>query len=197
MATETLTQKRWTYQDYALLDDGKRYEILDGDLLEMSAPTTYHQDCLRDLGFLMWQFVKEKKSGKIFLAPTDVIFDEDHTTQPDILFVSTERAALIRKEGIFGAPDVVVEILSPSPVYHDRHKKRQVYERFGVVEYWLVDAANRTIEVMELTELQGGGSRGYTLFSFGGAGETVRSKRLAGFEVKVSDVIAAPDLLPS
>ncbi len=143
-------EKLWTYRDYLELNDGKRYEIMEGELLMAPAPMPYHQEVSRNLGFLMWDFVKKRRLGVIFYAPIDVVFDEHNVLQPDIVFVSKERRDIIGEKAIHGAPDLVVEVISPSTLGRDTVRKRNIYECFGVREFWIVYPDMRCIEVLSL-----------------------------------------------
>jgi len=140
-----------TYDQYRLMpEDGKRYELVNGELLMTPSPTTRHQRIVRDLSFALSAHVKQKGLGEIFIAPLDVVF-EDHTVlEPDILFVRRDRASIVGEEAIHGAPDLVVEILSPSSFYHDLRVKMLLYGKFGVEEYWVVDPDKEIIEQFRL-----------------------------------------------
>ena len=112
------------------------------------SPDLLHQDILGNMFYELRQFVLQRKLGKVFVAPTDVYFNEHDTFQPDILFVSTERKHILKDKRVEGAPDLVVEILSPSTGYYDLAKKKDVYEQYGVKEYWIVDMTLQSIEVL-------------------------------------------------
>ena len=114
------------------------------------APSTRHQRILRALQSMIWPMVRDNGLGQVFFAPYDVILSIEDVVQPDLLFVTKEREGIISERGCEGAPDLVVEVLSPSTEQRDRELKRKVYAKYGVVEYWLVDPDSRTIEVMEL-----------------------------------------------
>lgn len=143
---------RFNYQDYCLLPEDKRYELIDGELYMAPAPGSRHQSVLRNLEFLMWTFVKANHLGQVFFAPFDVILSNEDVVQPDLLFVSQERRDIISERGCEGPPDLVVEVLSPSSAQRDRVLKRKLYAQYGVREYWLVDIENETIEVLHLGE---------------------------------------------
>jgi Uma2 family endonuclease len=183
MASTAPAPERWTYEQYLELDDDRRYEILDGELLMTPAPATRHQIILSELGFRINQFVRDRDLGQVLFAPTDVVLTETQVVQPDILFVSGERSAIIGERAIHGAPDLVVEILSPSSIHRDRHRKHALYERSGVREYWLVDPANRAIEVFFP------GEAGYELVSFAAEKGEVASRVLDGFAVEVAEIL--------
>ena len=140
-----------TYQDYAALpDDGRRYEVHDGELFLMAAPTPLHQIVLLNLATFLDAYVKARNLGRIMVAPLDVILSDrpDHTTilQPDILFLDRERLRAISQRAIEGPPTLAVEILSPSTGVTDRTRKRELYARYGVPYFWLVDLDARDIE---------------------------------------------------
>ncbi|RMF29647.1 MAG: Uma2 family endonuclease [Chloroflexi bacterium] len=178
-------QGQWTYEDWLRLpDDGWQYEVIRGVLYMVPAPTPKHQRVSRDLGFAMWQFVRERGLGEVFAAPTDVYLPGQETpVQPDLLFVATGESATIGERGIEGVLDLVVEILSPRTWWRDRRVKMPLYEETGVRELWLVDPDLRTIEVYVLRE------GAYALLGQWGPGEQVRSEVLAGFVLGVDDVM--------
>jgi Uma2 family endonuclease len=151
-ATVEKQAKRWTYEEYYKLDDDQRYEIIDGHLLTAPAPDTWHQDWLGDLYSMVRLFVKKNKLGRLFLAPVDVVLDSENTVQPDLVFVAANNFGIIQRRAIFGTPDLLVELISPSTVRRDRYEKMKLYARFGVKEYWIGDAANRSLEILTLKE---------------------------------------------
>ena len=143
--------KRWTYEEYYRLDDDQRYEIIDGSLLPMTpGPDTWHQSWVGEIYMIFQSHLKTRKLGKVFLSPVDVVLDEENTIQPDLVFVSNANLNIIQKRAIFGAPDLLVELVSPSSVRRDRQVKRDLYARFGVQEYWIGDPAKRTLEILNL-----------------------------------------------
>ena len=140
-----------TYQDYvALPDDGKRYEIHDGELSVTAAPTRLHQIVSANLVDILRAHVKARRLGLVLYAPLDVILSDrpGETTilQPDIIFLDRERLGLISHRAIEGPPTLAIEILSPSTAVIDRVRKRELYARYGVPNYWLVDLEARDIE---------------------------------------------------
>ena len=176
---------RWRYRDYLALDDGKRYEILEGALRDMTpAPSVPHQSCSRNLEFLLLEYVRRHQWGFVYDAPIDVILSEENVLQPDIVLIADERRDIIRDRGIFGAPDVVVEIVSPASVRYDYVTKQAIYQRFGVGEYWLVDPANRSVTVLGLEEGQ------YQPIAFASGSGTVESRRLADFTVELGAIFS-------
>ena len=137
-------------QPRLLPDDRQRHELVDGELLMTPSPNARHQRILRKLAFRLSAHVEEHGLGEVFIAPFDVIFEDHSVVEPDILFVTAKRASIVGEEAIHGAPDLVVEILSPSTFYNDLRIKMNVYGRFGVQEYWIVDPEKETIEQYRL-----------------------------------------------
>jgi Uma2 family endonuclease len=140
-----------TYEDYVLLpNDGKRYEILEGELSVTPAPSTKHQTASVNLLVLLSQYIKQRDLGKLFHAPIDLILESTSVLQPDLLFVSKARQQIITERAIEGAPDLVVEILSPTTSRTDRVTKAQIYSRHSVPAYWIVDTEREAIEIYRL-----------------------------------------------
>jgi len=142
--------KRWTYEEYYRLDDDQRHEIIDGNLLMAPSPDMWHQDWLNEINLLVTPFVKQRKLGRTFIAPFDVVLDSENTVQPDLIFVSSVNLDIIQPRAIFGTPDLLIELISPSSVRRDRYEKKDLYARFGVKEYWIGDPANKSLEVLTL-----------------------------------------------
>jgi Uma2 family endonuclease len=135
-----------TYDDYARLpEDGRRYELLDGEVYRAPAPLLVHQHISRNLEFILHRHVRERGLGEVYYAPVDVILARTTVVQPDLVFVAKARAAILSERGIEGAPDLVVEILSPATAERDQGTKQQLYARHGVQHYWLVDPAAKTL----------------------------------------------------
>lgn len=147
MASSTSTFK-FTYEDYRNAPEDKRYELLDGDLAVTPAPGEAHQRASRNLTILLGQWAKLAGTGHVYAVPFDVMLTETDVVQPDLLFVSNEREHIITEENVQGAPDLVVEVLSPSTAERDRTFKRSLYAKHGVKEFWLVDTAAKTVTVL-------------------------------------------------
>ncbi len=140
-----------TYDDYAALpDDGRRYELYEGELLLNPAPSPRHQGVIGNLHTLMVVHVRRHGLGQVFLSPIDVILSHITVLQPDLVYVDTSRLAIITERAIEGAPTLVVEVLSPSTDVRDRGVKQGLYARYGVPYYWIVDSAARTVEARRL-----------------------------------------------
>ncbi len=179
-------EKLWTYEDYLKLEDDKRYEIIEGELLMAPAPTPYHQAVSRNIEFAMWNYVKKKKLGVVYHAPIDVVLDKHNVFQPDIVFISKERKEIVKEKAIKGVPDLVVEIISPSSLGRDTVLKRNVYERKGVKEFWLVYPDMKCIEVLVLNK-----EGKYELYDEGCFKEgksSVSSKVIEGFKIELKEV---------
>ncbi|MBC7347003.1 MAG: Uma2 family endonuclease [Clostridia bacterium] len=145
-------KKTYTYKDYAALPEGAPYQLIEGELVLTPAPGTYHQVVSMKLELKMAGYVLERNLGLVLDAPVDVYLGETETYQPDLIFISRERLAIVEPARINGAPDLVVEILSPATAYYDLRKKFRVYERCGVREYWVVDPEEKAVEVYALKE---------------------------------------------
>ena len=144
--------KRWTYEEYYKLDDDQRYEIMDGKLLMAPAPDTWHQAWIGGLHLILDRHVRSRQLGKVLLSPVDVVLDPENTVQPDIVFVVAGNVKIIQRRAIFGVPELLVELVSPSSVRRDRYDKKALYSRFGVKEYWIGDPANKALEILTLKE---------------------------------------------
>ncbi|MQA89404.1 MAG: Uma2 family endonuclease [Gemmatimonas sp.] len=144
-------EKRWTYSEFARLpDDGKRYEVIAGELYVSPSPLTRHQLVSQRLNRQLDEFVEQHDLGWVLGAPVDVLFAEGNYMVPDLIFVRRERVGIISDRGIEAAPDLIIEIASPSSARIDRGPKLQQYMRFGVPLYWVVDPDAGHVEVHEL-----------------------------------------------
>ncbi|HWI53764.1 MAG TPA: Uma2 family endonuclease [Symbiobacteriaceae bacterium] len=141
----TVPRVKITYEDYLQLPEEQRYEVLEGDLRMVPAPGSLHQLVVENLYFIARNCLGQR--GRVCMAPRDVILDEDSVVQPDLFVILRERLGIIAPEGVRGAPDLVVEVLSPSIANRDRGVKRRLYARYGVPEYWIIDPQERLVEV--------------------------------------------------
>ena len=179
------SKKRYTYADYLTWDDDKRYELIDGVAYLMSpAPSPEHQDILRELSLIIGVFLKGK-SCKLYFAPLDVRLNanrrNDTVVQPDLIVVCDKTK--IDGHGYAGAPDLVIEVLSPSTKRHDRITKLDLYQKAGVREYWVVDPETTSVQVFILKD-------GQYFISGYGEDDTVPVHVLPGCEIKLRDVFA-------
>ena len=177
-----VTTPRLTYQDYANLEDDERYELLDGELILVASPNRDHQMISLRLASRMLSFVDENDLGWVFDAPFDVLFTDTDVVQPDVMFVSREREHISTPANIQGAPDLIVEILSPSSARRDWREKRELYSRHGVREYWIIDPANRLVSVMQLR------AGALEIEQTCAEGDTATSTVLEGFSVGLDEI---------
>ena len=138
---------RFTYRDYLRQSDDKRYELIEGELVLAPTPSPLHQGLVTRILRLLHTHVSARNLGAVLAAPLDVVLSDENVLQPDVLFVATDRLDIITQTHVAGAPDLVVEILSKSSVNRDRIAKRDIYRRYGVKEYWIVDPVGKSIEV--------------------------------------------------
>jgi Uma2 family endonuclease len=138
-----------TYDDFLLFpEDGKRHELIDGEHYVTPSPNLRHQAISGRLYLLIGSWLRDNPLGRIYFAPLDVLFSRFDVVEPDLLYVSNERAAeLLSGQYVTGAPDLVVEIASPGTRNRDETIKRRLYERFNVTEYWIVDPEIGAIRV--------------------------------------------------
>ena len=138
--TPTAPGVKLTYDDYLLFpDDGKRHELIDGEHYVTPAPLFSHQRILGNLHYWIRHHLETHPVGQVFMAPLDVILSNVDVVEPDLLYISKEREHELLKKWVHGAPNLVVEIASPSTRKRDATIKRRLYERWGVSEYWIVD----------------------------------------------------------
>ena len=185
MAT-TQSVVKFTYENYLTTPEDERYELLDGDLIMVAAPNLKHQRVLLELARRLAQFIDDRGLGELFIAPCDVVLSDTNVVQPDLLFISREREHLLSDgQKVRGAPDLVIEILSPSSVETDRRTKRDLYGAHGVAEYWLVDPIAETVSIHR--------QRGDVLAATDtfGRGQTLRSLLFAGLELRLDDVFSS------
>ena len=179
-----------TYEDFVLFpDDGKRHELIDGEHFVTPSPNRRHQACLRNLARGLDAFVHERRLGQVFFAPFDVVFTRHDVVEPDLLFIGTARSNVLTEANVQGAPDLVVEVLSPSSRRQDEVLKRDLYERGGVAEYWLVDPDAETVKVFRLEESEPGTSRfGRPLLLTLRDGDALSTPLLPGLEIPLAAV---------
>ncbi len=173
---------KFTYEDYCLLPEGQSYEVVDGELLVTPAPTTRHQLAKARLVRILQDFVESRRLGFVLDAPYDVLLSPHDVLQPDVLFVSAERRSIIGEKNTEGAPDLVVEVLSPSTEARDRVAKAKRYAAFGVREMWLADPDGKTIEVFV------NATDGFRRAGFHSEEDVARSILLPGLEFPVAPV---------
>ncbi|MCG5103388.1 Uma2 family endonuclease [Oceanobacillus alkalisoli] len=182
------SDKKYSYADYLTWSEGERIELIAGQVYNMSpAPSRLHQQVLGELFTAFSVFLKDKEC-KVFFAPFDVrLLTEnkndaaiDNVVQPDLSVICDRKK--LDDRGCNGAPDLIVEVLSPSSAKMDRWNKYQLYEKAGVKEYWLVDPANESVEIYLLTDV------GYKLQGIFTKEDTVSVQSLPGLELDLSHI---------
>lgn len=146
--------KTWTYDDYARLPENGApelnthisYQLIEGELIVSPAPGFWHQDISMELAMRLRSYTQENDLGIVVAAPVDVVLSPNDTPQPDIVFITKERRSIISDANIQGAPDLVIEIVSPTSDRRDRQTKFALYARFGIAHYWIVDPRLRLLD---------------------------------------------------
>lgn len=171
-----------TVKDYEALPEGSPYRLIEGEFVISPAPAPDHQRSSRRLFSKLYERVEKLKKGEVFYVPVDVYLDEENAYQPDIVVILKGGRAKVTERGVEGPPDIVIEILSPSTAYYDLTEKKEVYERVGVREYWIVDPKRRAIEVYKNTE------NGFELYSKAKGTGKVKSSVVPEFEIALKEV---------
>jgi len=182
MSITTAEKRKYTYKDYAKLPEGAPYRLIGGELIMVPAPTPYHQKISGRVYFGVREFVCKNDLGEVFYAPIDVYFGEEDTFQPDIIFISKERLDIIKETRIEGAPDLVIETLSPSTAYYDMGRKYNIYERSGVNEYWVIHPEKKSVDIYANK------ADGFEIVQTGREKGMVRSELLNGYEMDLKEV---------
>jgi Uma2 family endonuclease len=179
------TDIKFTYEEYrALPETGPRYQLVDGELIMSPAPTPWHQRILLRLLRALAEHVERYGAGEVLCAPVDVILSDEDVYQPDIIFVSSARKAIIANDGIRGVPDLCVEVLSPSTRDLDLKTKRRAYARYELPELWIVDPDANTLLLFRLQEDPDNAVAVLT------ARDTLTTPMLPGFAMKLDKVFA-------
>ena len=163
-------------------DDGNRYEVINGALYVTPPPNYGHQNAVGELYGRLWQHIRARNLGKIVTSPVGVVLDEGSGVQPDIVFVSTERLHIISERGIEGAPDLVVEVLSPSTRHRDRGVKLRRYAAAKVPHYWMLDPRSRSLEARQL------GPDGYEPPTIHGPGSVFEPELFPGLTIPIDEL---------
>lgn len=174
-----------TYRDlWHTPEDGNRYEIIDGEVSVTPPPFTTHQRVSRNLARILDRYVTDHDLGEILYAPVGVVLEKPSGVQPDLIFISKARLAIIQDKAVFGAPDLVVEVLSSSTASRDRGLKKDLYARTGVQHYWLLDPRKQTLQAFRLEE------DGYRLETERSGAAIFRSSLFPGFTLRLAGVWA-------
>lgn len=175
------------YEDLASFpDDNLRRELIDGELIVTPAPRTQHQEIVAELTGQLLEY-KRQHGGKVLPAPTDVLFSPNTVLEPDVLFVARDSLERITERYVEAPPDLVVEVSSPSTRQLELIRKRDVYERFGVPEYWYVDIDAQRVEVYRLT----GDRYGAPALCYGD--DEIAPPSLPGFTVRAAQLLGPWD----
>lgn len=186
-APPTVAVPRLTVADYIdLPEDGPRYELIDGELFMAPSPDFLHQKASTRLTMILGTFLDERPLGELFAAPFDVYLGKYNALQPDLLYISNENLAILQ-ERVHGAPDLVVEILSPHGLRRDLVRKRAVYQEFGVKELWFVDPRERCVYVQRREDDGGYGPD----FRYG-VEDSLTTPLLPGLEFPVLHIFERP-----
>jgi Uma2 family endonuclease len=172
-----------TVQEYLAMPEGAPYyQFIDGEVIYMAAPSIFHQDIVLNIGAALKEYLRKHSVGKVIIAPVDVHFDDKNYYEPDVVFVVQERLHIVTKNRVEGAPDLVVEVLSPSTGYYDLSRKKTVYEQEGVREYWLVYPEERRVEIYTNSD------NGFQLHSQALRTGIVKSSALNGLELSIDAI---------
>ncbi len=176
-------QPRLTYSELRLMpDDGKRYELIDGEVFVTPSPSEKHQRISMRLSANLHAHAERCELGRVYTAPFDVVFGDRLAVQPDVIFVSSARLGIIGPEYIVGAPDLVAEILSPQRAAYDRATKFEQYAKYGVREYWIIDPVAETVEVYRLAGTE------YELKAKLSGDQKLETPLLPGWKIPVADI---------
>jgi Uma2 family endonuclease len=179
--------RKLTYEDYLLIpEDGQRHEILDGEHYVTPSPFLPHQRISMRLTLRLGPFIVENRLGEIFAAPADVILSRHDVIQPDLFFISKERARIATEKNVQGAPDLVIEILSKSTRGRDEGIKLDLYDRSGTLECWMIDPDHRATRIYR----RDGGSLRLAAELSAGAGDVLTTPLLPGLEISLREVFA-------
>jgi Uma2 family endonuclease len=174
-----------TVEDYRLLPEtGPRYQLIEGDLFMAPAPNRFHQDIVGNLYQMLRTYLSKHPGGCVYMAPFDVYLDDINAVQPDIVFVAKGND-ILTAQGADGAPDFVVEVLSPKTAHLDKKSKRRVYARSGVKELWIIDPDTETIHIYFLQKDAEKASKVY------GVRDSFTSSTFPGLKFKGSGIFKA------
>ncbi len=184
----TVTHRPLTYHDYySTPEHGPRYQLVEGELYMAPVPNRFHQEISRNLEFIFLKYLEKNPIGKIFDAPFDVQLTDVNVYQPDLVYLKREHYSLQTKQGITGAPDLAVEILSPKTADLDTGIKREVFTRCGLTELWIVDPDAKRVSVYHLRK------NSETPEGVYGPEDTIVTPLMPGIEVDLGEVFKDDD----
>jgi len=173
-------EKTFTYEDYLKLEDNQDYEVIGGKLILVPKPMPYHQEIVGRLITELNIYLRKNSLGKIY-SDVDVVFSSQ-VVSPDLVFISKDRLSIVTETNIQGAPDLAVEVLSPSTQKYDRKQKSQLYHANGIKEYWIIDPALQLVEVFISGENEWNRSGVYD------EGDILTSPLLPGLRIELKNV---------
>jgi Uma2 family endonuclease len=165
-------------------EDGRRYEVIAGGLYVTPPPNWGHQYASDTLFGHLWSHVHARGLGKIVTAPVGVVLDDENGLQPDLVYIAHERLGIVTERGVYGTPDLIVEVLSRSTQARDRGVKMRRYAAAGVPHYWLLDYRRRRLQTYRL------GAQGYESTGSYGPGNVFRPELCPGLEIPLDDLWA-------
>jgi Uma2 family endonuclease len=148
----TVTIEKKTVQDYQQLPEGAPYQLINGRLIFSTTPNRQHQKLLGEIFLRVSSHCDDTEKGEVYIGPMDVYLDNENVLQPDICLISENNISILKDAGADGAPDMIIELLSPSNAYYDLRAKFQLYEKYGVKEYFIVDPEDNMVIAYKLTE---------------------------------------------
>lgn len=180
-----IEQRRSTVEDYRRLPpDDWRYQLIEGEIIMAPAPNFFHQTIASNIAIAIGRYLADHPLGRVLFAPLDVYLSDNDVYQPDVLFISRERESIIREDGLHGAPDFVVEILSARTARYDLNAKRRGYARAGVRELWLVFPEAKRVDRFALQENAALAASSHAL------GETFHSPLFPDLKFRTNEIFA-------
>jgi Uma2 family endonuclease len=137
---------------FKILPEGTLCELIENTIYMSPSPNTKHQRISLFIATTLLNYVTENNLGEVFVAAYDVYLNGSNAVQPDILFIANNNLVNIQDDGFYGCPDLIIELLSPSNTKHDLVTKKELYEKFGVKEYFIINPENKTVISYFLSE---------------------------------------------
>jgi len=175
-------KQRKTVADYLALPDDLRVELFDGEYFVCPAPNARHQVIVLNLASKLLAFVRSRDLGKVFCAPFDVILSNEDIVQPDVLYIAKENLGRLG-DRLQGPPDLAVEVISFPHAERDRIIKRDLYAKYGVREFWMIDPTPPSVEVLTLQEGR------YRLQGIHAGKDTIASPLFPGLAIPVAELL--------
>ncbi len=181
--TKKLTNKEFRELEFDE-NDNAWYELINGELVQKQSPTVDHQNIVGNILMAMKSYARKNNLGRVYPAPLDVVLDDENAYQPDVLFIRKDRYHIIddKEKIVIGAPDLIVEVLSKGTARHDKGTKRDIYEMYGVREYWLIDQKSKVVEIYGFEQQR------FKLMQYQEETGTVTSSVLTGFQMELDEI---------